>query len=72
MEDDSRKLLAELQEISTKLETINHDLSEEESIWKAELTDRQRLGLTGDAAIEHYNDWMDRHEMSHLKVPRLI
>ena len=27
--------------------------------------------LTGDAAVKHYNEWMDRHGMSHLKVPYL-
>ena len=30
-----------------------------------------RQGLTGDAAVKHYNEWMDRHGMSHLKVPYL-
>lgn len=71
VKNDSRKILDELQEISTKLENTNRDLSEEERIWKAELDDRRRQGLTGDAAIEHYNDWMDRHGMSHMKVPHL-
>ena len=28
-----------------------------------ELADRKRQGLTGDAAIKHYNDWMDFHGM---------
>ena len=32
---------------------------------------RKRQGLTGDAAVKHYNEWMDRHGMSHLKVPYL-
>ena len=40
-------------------------------LWAEELADRKRQGLTGDAAVKHYNDWMDRHGMSHLKVPYL-
>ena len=39
-----------------------------------EKADRQRKGLTGDAAIAHYNEWMQRYGMEHLmmiKVPKL-
>lgn len=39
-----------------------------------EKADRQRKGLTGDAAIAHYNEWMQRYGMEHLmmiKTPKL-
>lgn len=45
-------------------QTIRH----EGQIYREELEDRQRLGLTGDAAIKHYNEWMQRNGMSHLMV----
>ena len=61
--------LKKLQEISDNLDSLNRELNEEEHVWAEELADRQRLGLAGDAAIKHYNDWMDRHGMGHLKVP---
>lgn len=58
-----------LQEISNSFENLNRQMNEEENVWAEELADRQRLGLNGDAAIKHYNEWMDRHGMGHLKVP---
>lgn len=66
--DDSLK---KLQEISDSLDDLNRQMNEEEKVWSEELADRQRLGLEGDAAIKHYNEWMDRHGMGHLKVPYL-
>lgn len=50
-----------LQDISDNLERINRDLSNCERMWAEELADRKRQGLTGDAAIKHYNEWMARH-----------
>ena len=61
--------LKKLQDISDSLDSLNRELNEEEKVWSEELADRQRLGLEGNAAIEHYNEWMDRYGMGHLKVP---
>lgn len=58
-------------ELSTILKRLQdqHDQQEQERIvYAAELRDRQALGLTGDEAIEHYNAWMHRFGMDHLKV----
>lgn len=63
--------LSTLQDISDRLEDIHRDLIAEEKVMAAELAERKRQGLTGDAAVKHYNDWMDRHGMGHLKVPYL-
>lgn len=60
-----------LTEINNRLEGIHRDLISEEKVMAAELAERKRQGLTGDAAVKHYNDWMDRHGMGHLKVPYL-
>ena len=64
-------ILQELDEIAGKLDTFDPQMNDEERVWAEELADRKRQGLTGDAAVKHYNDWMDRHGMSHLKVPYL-
>ena len=63
--------MKELENIADKLDTLHNQINDEERVWAEELSDRQRLGLTGDAAVKHYNEWMDRHGMSHLKVPYL-
>ena len=53
----------ELQQIAEHLERINRDLREESQVWEAEQKDRLAKGLTGEAAIEHYNEWM-KHLMT--------
>lgn len=63
-----KDILSRLEDINDRLEKINRDIIAEENVWSEELTDRKRLGLTEDAAVKHYNDWMDLHGMSHLKV----
>ena len=57
------------------LKRIEHDANEmgktirnEGRIYQAELEERQRMGLHGDAAIKHYNEWMQRYGMEHLMV----
>lgn len=57
------------------LKRIEHDAIEigktirnEGKLYQAELEERQRLGLQGDAAIKHYNEWMQRNGMEHLMV----
>lgn len=66
--DDSLK---KLEIISDSLEHLNREVNEEERVWAEELADRKRLGLEGSAAIAHYNEWMDKYGMGHLKVPYL-
>ena len=66
-----KDILNELEDVDKKLETINDQMNNEERVWAEELVDRKRQGLTGDAAIKHYNEWMDRHGMSHLKLSHL-
>ena len=40
----------------------------EAAVARQELADRQRKGLSGDAAIAHYNEWMQHYGMEHLMV----
>lgn len=56
-----------LNAISEKMDAIGKTMKEEADIYEAELSDRKNLGLTGDA-VTHYNEWMERHGMEHLKV----
>ena len=64
-----------MKETLSTLKRIEHDAIEmgkairnEGRVYKAELEERQRLGLQGDAAIKHYNEWMQRHGMEYLMV----
>lgn len=57
-----------LQKILEKMELLGDTIRKEGLIFEAELEERRKLGLSGPEAIEHYNSWMERFNMSHLKV----
>ena len=64
-----------MKQVLKTLKRIEHDANEmgktirnEGRIYRAELEERQRMGLHGDAAIKHYNEWMQRYGMEHLMV----
>ena len=64
-----------MKQVLNTLKRIEHDAKEmgktirnEGRVYQAELEERQRLGLHGDAAIKHYNEWMQRYGMEHLIV----
>ena len=61
-------ILTQVQRISQHQEQTRKDLREMEKVWAAELKDRLAKGITGDAAVQHYNEWMDKTGMTHLKV----
>lgn len=48
--------------------SMGMQMRKEAAVARLELADRQRKGLTGDAAIAHYNEWMQRYGMEYLKV----
>lgn len=60
--------LSRLKTIEKKIFDIGQQIRLESNLYSAELEERQRLGLHGDAAIRHYNEWMKRHGMEHLMV----
>lgn len=64
MNDFIKGLCAIEQALLENYNTTQH----EAAVYKAELEERQRLGLHGDAAIRHYNEWMQRYQMEHLMV----
>ena len=63
--------LKKVEDIAEKIDAINDQMNDEERVWAEELADRKRLGLEVSDAIGHYNEWMDKHWMGHLKVPYL-
>lgn len=60
--------LNQLKSIEKRVSDIGRQMRLEAKVYDAELQERLKLGLEGDAAIEHYNAWMERHHMEHLMV----
>ena len=65
---DMKQTFERLQKLENQMEAIGDNIRREGQVYRAELEERQRLGLHGDAAIRHYNDWMQRYGMEHLMV----
>lgn len=63
-----KNTLEQLKSIEKASEELGNSIRKEGDVYAAELADRLEKGLTGDAAIEHYNAWMEAANMSHLKV----
>lgn len=63
--DTMIRQLREIEQSSLRLgEAIRH----EGQICRAELEERQRLGLHGEDAIKHYNEWMERYGLTNLML----
>ena len=60
--------LAKLMALEAEAVAMGKQIRNEATVARQELADRQRRGLTGDAAIAHYNEWMQRYGMEHLIV----
>lgn len=60
--------LAKLMALEAEAIAMGKQIRNEAAVTRQELADRQRKGLTGDAAIAHYNEWMQRYGMEHLMV----
>lgn len=68
MKRSNKNPLDECKRIERELRELGRQLREEHRVAAAELADRLRLGLTGDAAVRHYNDWMMLNGLPHLVV----
>lgn len=60
--------LAELNRTERNMKELGRKIREEHRIYQAEVEDRLRLGLSGEDAIKHYNDWMMLHDLPHLVI----
>ena len=65
---DMKQTVERLQKIENQMDTIGENIRKEGQVYRAELEERQRLGLHGEAAIKHYNEWMKKYGMEHLMV----
>lgn len=63
-----KQTLDTLKRIEQDTINLGEIIREEGRVARAELEERQRLGLHGAAAIRHYNEWMERYNMAYLKV----
>lgn len=63
-----KQALNTLKRIEQDAIALGESIRNEGRVCQAELEERQRLGLHGDAAIKHYNEWMQRYGMEHLMV----
>ena len=63
-----KQTVERLQKIENQMETIGENIRKEGQVYRAEPEERQRLGLHGEAAIKHYNEWMKKYGMEHLMV----
>lgn len=62
------QLLKGLKSIESKAEGLGKTMKEESAVYSAELEERLRLGLQGEEAVKHYNEWMKRNGMEYLMV----
>lgn len=61
-------MIEKLKRIEQDLINLGDIIREEGRISRAELEERQRLGLHGEAAVKHYNEWMQRAGLYHLMI----
>lgn len=60
--------LDKLKSIEDRLNSMHRQMIYETEIERMELEERMRLGLEGDAEVEHYNAFMLRYGLGHLCV----
>lgn len=60
--------IRQLKDIEYQLEIMRRTMETESREAKLELQDRLNNHLTGQAAIDHYNNWMKRAGLDHLCV----
>jgi dihydroorotate dehydrogenase len=65
---DMKQALNTLKRIEHDAIELGNTIRNEGKVFREELEERQRLGLQGDAAIKHYNEWMQRNGMEYLMV----
>ena len=63
-----KQIVNTLKHIEQDAEDMGKAIRKEGQVYRAELEERQRMGLHGADAIRHYNDWMQRYGMEHLMV----
>ena len=67
-QDNVNRQMEKLMALEAEAVAMGMQIRNEAAVARQELADRQRKGLTGDAAVAHYNEWMQRYGMEHLIV----
>lgn len=65
---DLKGIIEQVKDIARSLDKLSENMKAEARVYGEELAERQRLGLKGEAAVNHYNDYMRRHNMEHLCI----
>lgn len=60
--------LKKLKGIEKRLEEISKQMQREEREFREEQAARERKGLTGKEAIQHYNEWMRKAGLDYLVI----
>lgn len=63
-----KDILTKLTAISKAMDKIGEAMEYEDQIYKSELADRLAKGIKGDAAVQHYNEWMAAAGLDHLII----
>lgn len=63
-----KNFLNKLEKVGCRMEAVGLEIRKESEVMDAELKDREKKGLTGAAAIQHYNEWMAANGMDDYKV----
>ena len=67
-QDHVNRQMEKLMALEAEAVAMGMQIRNEAAVARQELADRQRKGLSGDAAIAHYNEWMQRYGMEYLMV----
>ena len=60
--------MSKFKTIEEKVIDIGRQMRLEHKVCGLELKERLELGLEGEAAIRHFNEWMRRYHLDHLIV----
>lgn len=67
-EKNMETTLQRLKLISKKMDDIGNNIRYTGRVLRMEREERLILGLAGDDAIRHYNQWMRRYGLEHLTI----
>lgn len=63
-----QQICEDLHSISARLDALNLRMCKEEQVCAAERAERLAKGLTGRAALIHYNEFMRAYGLNHLII----
>lgn len=62
------KIVKELSAILVRMDQLSQTIQYETKVELLERADSDRLGLTGIDRVKHYNQFMEKYNLSYLKV----